>query len=73
MYIYLSTVCLYPGVAVQLARQIEDLDISWFEEPVCPEDEEGYRRLRAATSIPIAGGESTYTRSGGLVDMATPC
>ena len=61
------------GVAVQLARQMEGLDISWFEEPVCPEDEEGYRRLRAATSIPIAGGESTYTRSGGLVDMATPC
>ena len=53
-------------MAVQLARQMEDLDISWFEEPVCPEDEEGYRRLRAATSIPIAGGESTYTRSGGF-------
>ena len=24
------------GVAVQLARQMEGLDISWFEEPVCP-------------------------------------
>ena len=58
-------------MAVQLAQQMEGLDISWFEEPVCPEDEEGYRRLRAATSIPIAGGESTYTRSGGLVELPT--
>ena len=34
--IYLISNYLLPGVAVQLARQMECLDISWFEEPVCP-------------------------------------
>ena len=32
--------------ALSFARQIEELDISFFEEPVSPEDYEGYRELR---------------------------
>ena len=30
---------------MQLARKMEPLDISWFEEPVVPEDVQGYRRV----------------------------
>ena len=31
---------------MQLARKMEPLDISWFEEPVVPEDVQGYRYRR---------------------------
>lgn len=52
------------AAATRLARAIEPLDIRWFEEPVPPEDIEGYRQLKAATSIPMAGGEAEFTRWG---------
>ncbi|WP_282055806.1 mandelate racemase/muconate lactonizing enzyme family protein [Maribacter luteus] len=50
--------------AIELSRKVEQYDISWFEEPVSPEDYEGYRRLRENTSIPIAGGECEYLKFG---------
>lgn len=50
--------------AIRLGRLIEPCDIAWFEEPVPPEDVAGYRAVRAALSIPIAGGECEFTRFG---------
>ena len=50
--------------AIALARRIEELDIGWFEEPVPPEDLDGYLRVKAATCIPLAGGECEFTRYG---------
>ncbi len=50
--------------AIRLGRSIQDLDIAWFEEPVPPEDLAGYRDVRAALDIPIAGGEAEFTRWG---------
>src|SRR5262245_5200295 len=50
--------------AIRLGRMIEAQDIFWFEEPVPPEDVAGYRAVKAALSIPIAGGECEYTRFG---------
>ena len=32
--------------AVTLSKKMELFDISWFEEPVIPEDIEGYRRVK---------------------------
>lgn len=65
--------------AIKLARKIEELDIAWFEEPVPPEDLDGYRRVKAATHIPIAGGECEFTRYGfknvltaGVMDIIQP-
>ena len=65
--------------ALSFARQIEELDISFFEEPVSPEDYEGYRELRQRISIPVAGGECEYLLagfrhllSGRCVDIAQP-
>lgn len=65
--------------AIELARKVEKYDISWFEEPVSPEDYDGYRRLRENTSIPIAGGECEYLKFGfkrllenDCVDIAQP-
>ena len=50
--------------AIRLGRMIERYDIGWFEEPVPPEDVAGYRAVRSALSIPIAGGECEFTRFG---------
>ncbi len=50
--------------AVQLARAMERFGIRWFEEPVPPEDLDGYVELRRTSPIPIAGGECEYTRYG---------
>ncbi len=65
--------------ACQLARELERFNISWFEEPVSPENYSDYAELRLRTSIPIAGGECEYLRNGFLtlfqsrsVDIAQP-
>ena len=50
--------------AIRLGKLIEPLDIAWFEEPVPPEDLAGYREVKAALAIPIAGGEAEFTRWG---------
>jgi D-galactarolactone cycloisomerase len=56
--------------AIRLGRMIEAHDIGWFEEPVPPEDVAGYKAVKAALPIPIAGGECEFTRFG-FRDMLT--
>ena len=48
--------------AIKVASAIEEYDISWFEEPVSPDDHAGHARVRNSTSIPIATGEREFTR-----------
>lgn len=48
--------------AIRLAHRLEDYDVAWFEEPVSPDDPDGLAEVRSATSIPIAAGESEFTR-----------
>jgi D-galactarolactone cycloisomerase len=50
--------------AIRLGRMIELCDIGWFEEPVPPEDIAGHLAVKAALTIPIAGGECEFTRFG---------
>ena len=50
--------------AIRYGRAVEALDIGWLEEPVVPEDIEGYVEVKAALSIPIAGGEASFGRYG---------
>ena len=50
--------------AIQLARKMESFDIHWFEEPVPPEDIDGYLEIKRNSNILIAGGECEYTRYG---------
>ena len=50
--------------AIRLGRIVERHDIGWFEEPVPPEDVAGYREVKSALAIPIAGGECEFTRFG---------
>lgn len=48
--------------AKRFCRQVEDCDIAWFEEPVTADDKRGLAEVRAGTDIPIATGESEFTR-----------
>lgn len=65
--------------AVRMARGLGRHDVRWFEEPVPPEDRDGYRAVRHTGCVPVAGGECEYTRygfreliAGGCVDIAQP-
>jgi L-alanine-DL-glutamate epimerase-like enolase superfamily enzyme len=46
---------------LEVARQIEPLDIAWLEEPLPADDLAGYARLAEECPIPLAGGEHEYT------------
>ena len=50
--------------AFYVGRALEELDALWFEEPIAPEDLDGYRELRAGLSVNISGGEAEYNRWG---------
>jgi D-galactarolactone cycloisomerase len=48
--------------AKSFCRQVEDCDLYWFEEPCNPDNLAGTAQVRASTGIPIALGESEFTR-----------
>lgn len=48
--------------AKQFCRALEDCNLYWFEEPISPDNKKGTAEVRATTTIPIAGGESEFTR-----------
>ena len=52
--------------AIRMIRILEDagLNMAWVEEPVIPEDLQGYAQIRRAVSTPISGGEHEFTRYG---------
>jgi D-galactarolactone cycloisomerase len=65
--------------ARKMGKALQSLDVLVFEEPVLPEDLDGYARLRDSLDLAIAGGECEYTRFGflellrkGCVDVAQP-
>lgn len=59
--------------ARELAQRLEGIGIGWFEEPLSPEDYDGYRELRARTAIPLAGGECEYFCAGFRHLVEGPC
>ena len=56
--------CYTTSDAFYVGRALEELDAYWFEEPVAPEDLDGYRELRAGLKVNIAGGEAEFNRWG---------
>jgi len=48
--------------AKRFCRALEDCNLRWFEEPINADNRHGTAEVRAATSIPIAAGESEFTR-----------
>jgi len=64
---------------VRMARKLERYEIEWIEEPVLPDDIDGYAEIRKSAGILVAGGEHEYTRWGfkqlfekKAVDIAQP-
>ncbi|GIW96318.1 MAG: mandelate racemase [Pirellulaceae bacterium] len=47
--------------ALRTAQMLAAYDVGWFEEPLPPDDLEGYCLLREHSPVPIAGGE-VFTR-----------
>jgi galactonate dehydratase len=65
--------------AIALGRRLEPLDLLFIEDPVSPEQADGYARIRDAVAIPLAAGERATTIWGlrplieqGLVDVVQP-
>jgi len=56
--------CYTTPDAFYVGRALEELGAYWFEEPVAPEDHDGYADLRAGLKVNIAGGEAEYNRWG---------
>src|SRR3954454_10915375 len=48
--------------AIQRARAFEEYDPFWFEEPLLPDDYQGYAKLSAASPLRIAAGEEESER-----------
>ncbi len=65
--------------AKRFAREVEGCGLRWFEEPLNADDHAGLAELRAVTTVPIAAGESEFTRFAfldllrtGAVDVLQP-
>jgi len=50
--------------AIRLGRELEAFNLIWMEEPVAAYDLDGHARVTAALDMPIASGETEYTRFG---------
>ena len=48
--------------ATQIGRALERMGVGWLEDPLPPEDLDGYAALCAALDLPIASGETECTR-----------
>jgi L-alanine-DL-glutamate epimerase-like enolase superfamily enzyme len=48
--------------AKAFCRMVEDCDLFWLEEPVSADDKAGLAEVRRAGAVPIATGESEFTR-----------
>ena len=55
--------CAYDvGTALAVGYKIADQDLYWYEEPVAPDEIEGYREIRQKLPMRIAGGEQLQGR-----------
>jgi D-galactarolactone cycloisomerase len=54
--------CYNVPQAINIGRELEHYDIAWFEEPVSPEDLEGYVEVTRRLDMAVAGGENEFTK-----------
>lgn len=71
--------CYNTSDALYVGEALSELNAYWFEEPVAPEDLDGYRELRDKLKVNISGGEAEFTRwgwrhllEGRCLDIAQP-
>ena len=51
----------YDGALI-MANNVVDADVMFIEEPMHPDDKEGFRKLSMKAMVPIAAGERVFTR-----------
>ncbi|RYE73293.1 MAG: mandelate racemase/muconate lactonizing enzyme family protein [Oxalobacteraceae bacterium] len=56
--------CFNVPQAIAIGRELQKLDIHWFEEPISPEDLDGYVEVTRKLDMAIAGGENEFTKFG---------
>jgi D-galactarolactone cycloisomerase len=56
--------CYTTADAFYVGRALGELDAYWFEEPIAPEDLDGYAELRRGLTVNISGGEAEFNRWG---------
>jgi L-alanine-DL-glutamate epimerase-like enolase superfamily enzyme len=47
--------------AIAAAKAFKPYDITWFEEPIIPDDYKSYARIARETDVPLAMGENLHT------------
>ena len=64
---------------IRMYERLHQYRIAWLEEPVMPDDYDGYRAIRGAVDTMVTGGEHEYTLAGfrhliesGCVDIVQP-
>jgi galactonate dehydratase len=50
------------ATAIRIAQALEEYDITWFEEPVPPDNLEALAEVKSRVRVPIAAGERLYSR-----------
>ncbi|HIE29035.1 TPA: mandelate racemase/muconate lactonizing enzyme family protein [Candidatus Poribacteria bacterium] len=52
-----------PSMAIQVAKELEDVNLFWFEAPIPSTDFEAIAKVKAEAPMPIAFGENLRTKS----------
>ena len=50
--------------AISVANRMAEYRIGWYEEPLYPTDDAGYKKLKANTTVRVASGEREFTEAG---------
>ncbi len=56
--------CFTVPQAITIGRELDKMGIYWFEEPISPEDLDGYQQVTQALDLAVAGGENEFTKFG---------
>jgi L-alanine-DL-glutamate epimerase-like enolase superfamily enzyme len=48
--------------AIYIGKRLEEYNICWLEEPLIPDDLEGYRQVAYALDVPVAAGENLHNK-----------
>lgn len=54
--------CFNVPQAINIGRELEQLGVHWFEEPISPEDLDGYVEVTRRLDMAVAGGENEFTK-----------
>jgi D-galactarolactone cycloisomerase len=54
--------CFTVPQAINIGRELEKLGVHWFEEPISPEDLDGYVEVTRKLDMAVAGGENEFTK-----------